>query len=89
MWTQGRKMPTAVYDSSYLTMRKRAKTLYAFAASVETARNGGSATVRTEQPTLQSGEVIIIRKQGGCFCSNDASGLSMTAQGPGPCSCSR
>ncbi len=82
-------MPTAVYDSSYLTMRKRAKALYAFNAAVTAARNGGSSTVRTEQPTLQSAEVILVRKQGGCFCSNDASGLSITAQGPGACGCGR
>ncbi len=84
-------MPTAIYDSSLLTFRKRAKALYAFNAAIETARNTGGAyaTVRTEQPTLQSGEVIITRKQGGCFCANDAAGLSITSQGPGPCSCGR
>jgi hypothetical protein len=82
-------MPTTVYDASLLTFRKRAKALYAFNAAVEASRNAGSGTVRTEQPTLQSGEVIITRKQGGCFCSNDAAGLSITKQGPGACGCGR
>ena len=81
-------MPTAVYDASYITFRNRAKTLYAFNQAVQTAQNAGT-TVRTEQPTLQTAEVIITRKQGGCFCSNDAAGLSITNQGPGACSCAR
>jgi len=81
-------MPTTVYDASLLTFRKRAKALYAYNAALSAAVNTG-ASVRREQPTLQSGEVITTRKQGGCFCSNDAAGLSMTAQGPGPCGCAR
>ncbi len=81
-------MPTAVYDASYLTFRKRAAALYAFNNAIQTARNNGGS-VRTEQPTLQTAEVIITRKQGGCFCSDDAAGLSATRQGPGPFSCGR
>jgi hypothetical protein len=81
-------MPTTVYDASLLTFRKRAKALYAYNAGLTEAVNAG-ASVRREQPTLQSGEVITTRKQGGCFCTNDAAGLSMTAQGPGPCGCAR
>jgi hypothetical protein len=84
-------MPTAVYDSSYLTLRKQAKTLYAFNNAVQTARNGGNYTlVRSEQPTLQSAEVILVRKQGGCFCSDDAAGLSVQGrQTTGACGCAR
>jgi hypothetical protein len=78
-------MPTAVYDASYLTFRKQAKALYAFNAAVEAARNNGTGTVRTEQPTTQMASVILTRKQGGCFCTNDAAGLSITRQGPGAC----
>ena len=81
-------MPTTVYDASLLTFRKRAKALYAYNAALTGAVNAG-ASVRREQPTLQSGEVITTRKQGGCFCTSDAAGLSMTAQGPGPCGCAR
>lgn len=81
-------MPTTVYDASLLTFRKRAKALYAYNAALSSAVNAG-ASVRREQPTLQSGEIITTRKQGGCFCTNDAAGLSMTAQGPGPCGCAR
>jgi hypothetical protein len=81
-------MPTSVYDASYITFRNRAKTLYAFNNAVQTAQNAGT-TVRREQPTLQAAEIIITRKQGGCFCTNDAAGLSITNQGPGACSCAR
>jgi hypothetical protein len=83
-------MPTAVYDASYITFRNRAKTLYAFNNAVQQARaQGNYTTLRTEQPTLQSAEIIITRQQGGCFCTNDAAGLSITNQGPGACSCAR
>jgi hypothetical protein len=81
-------MPTTVYDASLITFRARAKALYAFANQNAAAVTAGT-TVRREQPTLQSGEVITTRKQGGCFCTSDAAGLSMTAQGPGPCGCAR
>jgi hypothetical protein len=81
-------MPTAVYDASYITFRNRAKTLYAFNNVRQTAVNSG-ASVRPEQAAPQTAEVIITRKQGGCFCSNDAAGLSITRQGEGACSCGR
>ena len=81
-------MPTAVYDASYITFRARAKALYGYNAAIQAAQNAGT-TVRTEQPSTQMAEVILYRKQGGCFCSNDAAGLSITQQGPGPCGCGR
>jgi hypothetical protein len=73
-------MPTANYDSSYITFRKQAKALYAFntqnAAAVAV---GGS--VRREQPTQQMSDVIVTRKQGGCFCSPNVREFSPS----GPC----
>jgi len=81
-------MPTAIYDSSYLTFRKRAATLYSYNASILSAR-AVSNIVRTEQPTLQTGEIITTRKQGGCICADDASGLGFNRSAPGPCGCSR
>lgn len=81
-------MPTAVYDASYLTFRKQSKALYAFNSQLQAAVNAGTS-VRREQGNGPSAEVILVRKQGGCFCSNDAAGLSATAQGPGACSCGR
>jgi hypothetical protein len=82
-------MPTSVYDASYITFRNRSKALYAFNNAINQSRNNGNGIVRTEQGTTQMAEVIVTRKQGGCFCSSDAAGNSMTRQGPGACSCSR
>lgn len=82
-------MPTAVYDASYITFRNRAKTLYGYNANLKAAQDAGYQTVRTEQPNTQMAEVILVRKQGGCFCTNDRAGLSATNQGPGACSCAR
>lgn len=79
-------MPTAVYDASYLTLRKQAKSLYGYKAAIDTGIAAGT-TRRTEQPTMQMAEVILVRKQGGCFCTADAAAQSATRQGPGPCSC--
>jgi hypothetical protein len=79
-------MPTSVYDASYITFRNRSKALYAYNQSLTAAVNAGEAR-RVEQPTTQMAEVILTRKQGGCFCSNDAEGLSITTQGQGPCGC--
>jgi hypothetical protein len=79
-------MPTAVYDSSYLTFRKRAGVLSAYKASLNAVEG---VTVRTEQPTLQSGEIITTRKQGACFCADANAGNSFNRPAPGPCGCSR
>jgi hypothetical protein len=82
-------MPTAVYDASYITFRNRSKALYAYNNAINAARQTNGILVAREQPNTQMAEVILTRKQGGCFCSNDAAGLSVTRQGPGACSCGR
>lgn len=82
-------MPTAVYDSSYLTFRNRAKVLYGFNAAVEAARQMNPYITAREQLNAPTAEVIVVRKQGGCFCTNDAAGLPATNNGVGPCSCAR
>ena len=81
-------MPTAVFDASYLTLRKRAKTLYAYNAANTAAVNAGASILR-EQPTTQMAEVIVVRRQGGCFCTNDSDprGLSMTGNTAAGCGC--
>ena len=79
-------MPTAVFDASYLTFRQRAKTLSAFYAANTAAVNAGTSVLR-EQPTVQMAEVITTRKQGGCFCTNDAAGLTMTGNVGASCGC--
>jgi hypothetical protein len=79
-------MPTAIYDSSYLTFRRRAGVLSAYKAAI-TAVEG--VTVRTEQPTLQSGEIITTRRQGACFCADANAGNNFNRSAPGPCGCAR
>ena len=82
-------MPTAVYDASYLTFRKRAGTLSAYYQTLSANQNVNGATVRTEQPTLQSAEVIITRRQGACICSDNNAGNSFNRATPGPCGCAK
>lgn len=83
-------MPTAIYDSSYLTFRKRAEVLYGYNNNVNAAALVDRSIVRREQPTFQTAEIIITRKQGGCFCSMDASGISVNSRTTtGPCGCGR
>ena len=78
-------MPTGNYDSSYITQRRNAMALYAFNNANQLAVNNGA--VRREQPTLQSGAVIVERRQGGCFCSDINNGNVYTDNGPGGCGC--
>lgn len=82
-------MPTAVYDASYLTFRKRAGVLSAYKSVIDAAANSSGGSVRVEQPTFQSGEVITTRRQGACFCSDANAGNSFNRPSPGPCGCAR
>ena len=82
-------MPTAIYDSSYLTFRKRAGVLSGYWNNLNTARAAVGNIVRTEQPTQQTAEVIITRKQGGCICNDDANGVPFNRSSSGACSCAR
>lgn len=78
-------MPTAIFDSSYITFRKRAGVLNAYKSTITAASLGDYNFVRTEQPTLQTAEIISTRKQGGCICAQDSAGTPFNRPGPGPC----
>jgi len=78
-------MPTAIYDASYITFRRRAGVLYGYKNNINTAAAANYNIVRTEQPTLQTGEIITTRRQGGCIAAQDASGVAFNRQNPGPC----
>ena len=80
-----RKMPTAIYDASYITFRRRAGVLYGYKNNINTAAATNYNIVRKEQPTLQTGEIITTRRQGGCIAAQDASGVAFNRQNPGPC----
>lgn len=81
-------MPTAIYDSSYLTFRRRAGVLNAYKSSLDTASTTDYNVVRKEQPTLQTLEVVTTRRQGGCFCTGGSVQNDMRSA-TGPCSCAR
>ena len=82
-------MPTAIYDASLITFRKRAAVLYGYKNNLNAAALVNYNIVRSEQPTFESGEIITTRKQGGCFCAQDASGVSFNRSAPGACNCGR
>ena len=84
-----RKMPTAIFDSSYLTARRRAGVLSAYSTAKNAANNNDYNSVRRDQPTQPLAEVLIAIKQGGCFCADANAGLSIQANAPGACSCAR
>ena len=83
-------MPTAIYDASYATFRKRAGVLSAYNDAINAYRSGTDRNiVRSEQPTFQTAEIIITRKQGPCFCAQDISGIPFNRAPSGACSCAR
>lgn len=67
-------MSTTNYDSSLLTQRRRDKALGAYANAINAAinNNAGVQTVRTTQPTYQSGQVVTQQNLGKCYCIQDA-----------------
>lgn len=81
-------MPTAVFDASLITFRKRAGTLAAFKTNLD-LQNTTSNVVKREQPTFQSGEIITTRRQGTCICNDNNANNNFNRQTPGACGCSR
>jgi len=73
-------MPTTNYDSSYVTFRRQAKALYAYNTQNSTAVQNGRS-IKREQPTWQMSDVVVTRKQGGCFCGPNIRDFNA----PGPC----
>jgi hypothetical protein len=63
-------MPTANHDASYLTRVKQNNTLRAFYTNLKAAQNAGT-TVRVEQPSLQTEQVITSRRETPCGTCTD------------------
>jgi hypothetical protein len=82
-------MPTSIFDSSYLTFRRRAGVLSAYKTTLNNASLVDYNVVRKEQPTLQTAEIITTRMQGACICTEANAGTSFNRATTGPCSCSR
>ena len=81
-------MPTAIFDASIITFRKRAGTLAAFKTQLD-LQNTTNNVVYREQPTLQTSEIISTRRQGSCICNDNNANNAFNRQGPGACGCSR
>lgn len=79
-------MPTAVFDASLITFRKRAGTLAAYKEGLD-LQNTTNNVVKREQPTFQSGEVITTRRQGRCICNDNNANNNFNRQTPGGCGC--
>lgn len=79
-------MPTTNRDASELTRRRKAKALYAY-NSTNTAAVAAGTSVRREQPTFATLDIVTLRNQGGCFCTTDASANPYDFQAPGGCGC--
>jgi len=60
-------MPTANYDSSLISTQRKAKALYAYNNTLQAAKQV-NGSVRREQLTTQTLDVVTLRKQGGCLC---------------------
>lgn len=81
-------MPTAIFDASLITFRKRAGTLAAFKEGLD-LQNTITNAVKREQPTFQSAEIIITRMQGRCICNDNNANNNFNRQTPGACGCGR
>jgi hypothetical protein len=79
-------MPVANIDASQITLKKRMKALYAWKSTNDAAVNIGRS-VLSEQTSAQSAEVVLMRKQGGCKCSADASANPYEFNGLSQCGC--
>ena len=79
-------MPLTNTDASQITMKQRQKALSTWKSNNDVLVNLGRSTLR-EQPTFQSNEVVIMRKQGGCKCATDALANPYEFNGLSQCGC--
>jgi hypothetical protein len=79
-------MPVANIDASEVSKKNRMKMLFAWKSANTVAVNLG-VSVLQEQPTFQSAQVVIDRRQGGCKCSADASENPYQFNGLTKCGC--
>jgi hypothetical protein len=73
-------------DASQITLKQRQKALSTWKSNNDVLVNIGRSTLR-EQPTFQSNEVVIMRKQGGCKCATDALANPYEFNGLSQCGC--
>ena len=73
-------------DASQITIKNRMKALAAWKSNNTALVNVGSSVLK-EQPSAQSAEIVILRKQGSCKCSNDALDNPYEFNGLSQCGC--
>ena len=73
-------------DASQITLKKKQKALFAWKADNDLRVNSGSSVLR-EQPTFQSNYIVIMRRQGGCKCAQDALANPYEFNGLSQCGC--
>jgi hypothetical protein len=62
-------MPTAIFDASLLTQKKRDRAVYTFSQAVD--KNVFQSSVRTITTGQNSLEVVIQKNIGACVCNAD------------------
>ena len=82
-------MGLANRDASQITVKKQQKMLFAWKNAQNTLVRAGGSSVLQEQPTFQSGSVVLMRRQGGCKCAADASTSPYEFNGIGGCGCGK
>jgi len=73
-------------DASQITLKKKQKALFAWKSTNDISVNAGSSVLK-EQPTFQSNYVVIMRRQGGCKCAQDALANPYEFNGLSQCGC--
>jgi len=74
------------FDASQITLKQRQKALSTWKSNNDAEVNLGRSALK-EQPTFQSNEVVIMRKQGGCKCATDALENPYQFNGLSQCGC--
>jgi hypothetical protein len=74
------------FDASQITLKQKQKALSTWKSNNDVLVSIGRSVLH-EQPTFQSNEVVIMRKQGGCKCAADASANPYQFNGLSQCGC--
>ena len=73
-------------DASQITLKQKQKALFAWKSTNDVRVNTGASVLR-EQTKFQTNEVVIMRRQGGCKCAQDALANPYEFNGLSQCGC--
>ena len=74
------------FDSSLLTQKRSQMTLYSWKMNNNVLVNLGRSVLQ-EQPTFQSGAVVVDRRKGECVCAQNALANPYEFNGLSQCGC--